>query len=145
MVFFDLPTYLCPIMSLLEKAAYLMTSFFAWPTLPIFFFFWCSNSNYSEIIRIQPLSFTKYLKLDGLEKYSSIRSVKVCIIQLDHILKKNLRQLFDKYAVAQTEHNALFKSTTKIFSNFVAFSENQKTQTLNMQDFLLLAYNIELN
>ena len=25
---FDLPTYLCPIMSLLEEAAYLMTSFF---------------------------------------------------------------------------------------------------------------------
>jgi hypothetical protein len=28
----------CPIMSLLEKAAYLMTSFFVWPTLPKFFF-----------------------------------------------------------------------------------------------------------
>ena len=36
---------------------------------------------------------------------------------------KNLRQLFDKYAVARTEHDALVKSTTKIFSNFVAFSE----------------------
>ena len=37
---------------------------------------------------------------------------------------KNLRQLFDKYTVVRTEHNALVKSTTKIFSNFVAFSEN---------------------
>ena len=37
---------------------------------------------------------------------------------------KNLHQLFDKYAVAPTEHDALVKSTTKIFSNFVAFSEN---------------------
>ena len=37
---------------------------------------------------------------------------------------KNLRQLFDKYAVARTVHDALVKSTTKIFSNFVAFSEN---------------------
>ena len=37
---------------------------------------------------------------------------------------KNLRRLFDKYAVARTEPNALVKSTTKIFSNFVAFSEN---------------------
>ena len=38
--------------------------------------------------------------------------------------KKNLRRLFDKYAVARTEHDALVKSTMKIFSNFVAFSEN---------------------
>ena len=33
-----LPTYLHPISSLLEKAAYLMTSFFVWPTLPNFFY-----------------------------------------------------------------------------------------------------------
>ena len=46
LAFFDLPTYLCPIMSLLEKAAYLMTSFFVWPTLPKFFL--RSNSNYSN-------------------------------------------------------------------------------------------------
>ena len=32
-----LPTYLCPNMSLLQKAAYLMMSFFVWPTLTIFF------------------------------------------------------------------------------------------------------------
>ena len=38
LAFFDLPTYLRPISSLLEKAAYLMTSLFAWPT-PLFFFF----------------------------------------------------------------------------------------------------------
>jgi hypothetical protein len=36
---------------------------------------------------------------------------------------KNFCRLFDKYAVAHTEHDALVKSTTKIFSNFVAFSE----------------------
>ena len=29
-----------------------------------------------------------------------------------------------EYAVARTEHAALVKSTMKIFSNFVAFSEN---------------------
>ena len=46
LAFFDLPTYLCPIWSLLEKAAYLMTSFFVWPTLPNFFL--RSNSNYSN-------------------------------------------------------------------------------------------------
>ena len=38
--------------------------------------------------------------------------------------KKNLRRIFDKYAVARTEHDTLVKSTTKIFSNFVAFSKN---------------------
>ena len=46
---------------------------------------------------------------------------------------KNLRWLFDKYAVAHTEHDDLVKSTTKIFSNFVAFSENpnfMKTRSL---------------
>ena len=37
---------------------------------------------------------------------------------------KNLRRLFDKYAVACTEHDTLVKTTTKILSNFVAFSEN---------------------
>ena len=37
---------------------------------------------------------------------------------------KNLRRLFDKYAVACTENDALVKSTTKFLSNFVAFSEN---------------------
>ena len=42
---------------------------------------------------------------------------------------KNLRQLFDKYAVALTEHDTLVKSTTKIFSNFVAFSESQPLRT----------------
>ena len=50
--------------------------------------------------------------------------VKVCIIRLVHIFKKNLRQLFDKYAVARTEHDTLVKSTMKIFSKFEAFSEN---------------------
>ena len=49
---------------------------------------------------------------------------KVCIIRLVHIFFLNLRGLFDKYAVVRTEQDALVKSTTKIFSNFVAFSEN---------------------
>ena len=40
------------------------------------------------------------------------------------IFWKSLCRLFDKYAVARTEHDALVKSRTKIFSNFVAFSEN---------------------
>ena len=41
------------------------------------------------------------------------------------LVLKNLRRLFDKYAVARTEHDALVKSTIKIFfSNCVAFSEN---------------------
>ena len=44
---------------------------------------------------------------------------QVCIIRLDHVC-----QLFDKYAAARKEHDALVKSKTKIFSNFVAFSEN---------------------
>ena len=48
LAFFDLPTYLSPIWSHLEKAAYLMMSFFVWPTLPKFFFL-CSNSNYSSL------------------------------------------------------------------------------------------------
>ena len=37
---------------------------------------------------------------------------------------KNLRRLFGKYAVSHKEHDALVKSMTKIFSNFMAFSEN---------------------
>ena len=45
------------------------------------------------------------------------------INQLPTFVLKNLRRLLDKYAVARTEHGALVKSTTKIFSNFVAFSE----------------------
>ena len=48
----------------------------------------------------------------------------VRIIQLDQFVLKNLRRLFDKYTVARTEHDALVKSTTKIFSNVVAFSED---------------------
>ena len=52
---------------------------------------------------------------------------KVCIIRLDHICFENSSSTFWrvlKYAVARTEHDALVKSMTKIFSNFVAFSEN---------------------
>ena len=47
--------------------------------------------------------------------------VKFVSYDLTTFVLKNLRRLFDKYAVARTEHNALVKSTTNIFSNFVAF------------------------
>ena len=51
---------------------------------------------------------------------------------------KNLRKLFDKYAVALTEHDALVKSMKKIFSNFVAFSENPNF-TLRIQKYYELS------
>ena len=50
--------------------------------------------------------------------------VKFVWYNLTTFVLKNLRQLFDKYTVTRTEHDALVKSTMKIFSNFVAFSEN---------------------
>ena len=57
---------------------------------------------------------------------------------------KNLRQLFDKYAVARTEHDALVKSTTKIFSNFVAFSENPNFTTVSIEghfkEYMIYSY-----
>ena len=40
---------------------------------------------------------------------------KVCLIQLDHIWFENLCQLFDKYAVARTEQEALVESTSIFF------------------------------
>ena len=43
---------------------------------------------------------------------------------LSTFVLKNLHWLFDNYAIARTEHDAFVKSATKIFSNFVAFSEN---------------------
>ena len=54
---------------------------------------------------------------ETFEKPLPIR-VKVCIIRLDHICLKNLRRLFDMYAVARTEHDTLVKSTTKILLKF---------------------------
>ena len=45
---------------------------------------------------------------------------------------KNLRQLFDKYAVV--------KSTTKIFSNFVAFSENTNFNKISRENFSLVNF-----
>ena len=45
---------------------------------------------------------------------------------------KNLRRLFDKYAVARTEHGALVKSTKKIF--FQILWPSQKIQTLLKMD-----------
>ena len=55
--------------------------------------------------------------------------VKFVYYDLCTFVFKNLPRLFDKYAVACTEHDALVKSTTKIFSNFVAFSENPNFKT----------------
>ena len=64
-------------------------------------------------------------------------SFKVCIIRLFHMSKKKLRRLFDKYAVARTEDDALVKSTMKIFSNFMAFSENPNFNiTIERNDLL---------
>ena len=54
---------------------------------------------------------------------------------------KNLRQLFDKYAVARTEHDALVKSMTKIFFKFVAFSENPNF-TYNIRYILVIDHNL---
>ena len=51
-------------------------------------------------------------------------ALKFVEYNLSTIVLKNLHQLFDKYAVACTEHDALVKSLTKIFKNFVTFSEN---------------------
>ena len=51
---------------------------------------------------------------------------------------KNLRRLFDKYTVARTEQYALVKSTTKIFSNFVAFSENPSFMKYELVHFAIL-------
>ena len=60
--------------------------------------------------------------------------LRVCIIRLVHFLKKNLRRLFDKlYAVARTEHDVLVKSTTKIFSNLVACSENPSFKVITTE------------
>ena len=39
---------------------------------------------------------------------------------------KNLCQLFDKYAVARTEHNTLVKSTSKIFFKFCGLLRKPK-------------------
>ena len=66
---------------------------------------------------------------------------------------KNLRQRFDNYAVARTEHDALVKSTTKIFSNFVAFSENSNFNVvlpglyymLKNEPYLLILAYVSLN
>ena len=52
------------------------------------------------------------------------RLVLKFVYDLTTFVLKNLRQLFDKYAFARTEHDALVKSTTNIFSNCVALSEN---------------------
>ena len=45
----------------------------------------------------------------------------------------NLRRLFGKYPVVRTEHDPLVKSTTKIFSNFVASSE---TPNFTIKEYL---------
>ena len=62
--------------------------------------------------------------------------VKFVLYNLSTFVLKNLCRLFDKYAVARTEHDALVKSTPKIFSNFVAFSENPNFNPLFLSDEL---------
>ena len=52
------------------------------------------------------------------------RLVLKFVYDLTTFVLKNLRRLFDKYSVASTEHDALVKSMTKIYSFFLAFSEN---------------------
>ena len=71
------------------------------------------------------LAVTLWPRMGKKRTYIIQKYIKVCIkYDLFTFILKNLRRLFDKYAVARTEHDALVKSTTKIFSNFVAFSEN---------------------
>ena len=57
--------------------------------------------------------------------------VKFVSYGLSTFVSKNLRGLFDKYAVAGIEHEALVKSTTNIF--FPVLWPSQKTQTLLMR------------
>ena len=57
-----------------------------------------------------------------------------------HLFWKSLHQLFDKYTAARTEHDALVKSSTKIFSNFVAFSENPNFTTIQRELNCLVLY-----
>ena len=45
---------------------------------------------------------------------------------LSTFILKNLRQLFDKYAVARTEHDALVKSTTNFFVKFCGLLRKPK-------------------
>ena len=45
---------------------------------------------------------------------------------LSTFVLKNLRRLFDNYAVARTEHDALVKSTTKIFFKFCGLLRKPK-------------------
>ena len=52
----------------------------------------------------------------------------VPILEIKTFGLKNLRRLFDKYAVVRTEHDALVKSTTKIL--FQILWPSQKAQTL---------------
>ena len=58
--------------------------------------------------------------------------LKFVLYDLTTFVLKNLRRLFDKYAVTRAEHDALVKSASKSFSNFVAFSENPNFITVHM-------------
>ena len=75
-------------------------------------------------MRINLLNWYNLVSISKKLMFCVFGVVKFVHYDLSIFLKKNLRQLFDKYAVARTEHDAIVKSTTKIFSNFVAFSEN---------------------
>ena len=53
---------------------------------------------------------------------------------------KNLRWLFDKYAVVRTKHDPLVKSIKKISSNFVAFSEKPKLYLIFLFEFVFVIW-----
>jgi hypothetical protein len=73
--------------------------------------YWYKNENIvSEFVELGVWEWEWFLKVDLL---------KVCIIRLDHICFEKSSSTF-----WQVRCCAVVKSTTKFFSNFVAFSEN---------------------
>ena len=85
-------------------------------------------------IRILFLESRKLLKIDLIKKLDQMVWLSAFKIHVK-VVFKNLCRLFGKYSVA--EHDDLVKSTTKIFSNFVAFSKNpnfNKCQRKQPQD-----------
>ena len=63
----------------------------------------------------------------NIQKWFLIESgLKFILYDLSTFVLKNLRQLFDKYAVARTKHDALVKSTTMIFFKFCGLLRKPK-------------------
>jgi hypothetical protein len=52
--------------------------------------------------------------------------------------------MFVKYTVARKEQEALVKSTTKIFSNFVAFSENPHFTFMHLNENMSNTENFQI-